>query len=286
MATSSKKVTTPEADDEFDGVALPVLAAGETGTVTKFDIVAKETKPPALYNEDTLLTDMGAAAKFIQDDPELRKQFKASAITGLGTGATRAATIERLKQHKLIQQVAGSKSLEATEKGIAYNNWLKEVYPTAVDVAMTARWEAELGTVALSGGGRAFEERTHEQIRQMVETFKAAAPMSGFTPPPTKENSSMSESSAPRTFSKPTEKMVAYAQSIARNLGIDLPADVETSSEACRAFLDKHKDAAMRPSEKQVNFAQNIAQRKGITVPEEALRDGKKISAWINENKD
>lgn len=228
------------------------------------------------------MADMLAAAKFIDDDPELRKKFASSSVSGLGTGATRAEIIEKLKTHKLM--VASGKTLEGTPKGIAYIAWLKEVYPAAVDVALTAQWEAELGEVAVKGGGKAFEERTYDQIRKMVEIFKAAPPLTGFASTATTEKSSMSESSAP-TYAKPTEGMVRFAHVIARNLGQPLPPEVETDAAACRTYIDTHKDTAMRPSPKQIEFAQSIAQRKGITVPEDVLTEGRKVSKWIDENK-
>ena len=51
-----------------------------------------ETKPPARFNEATLLSAMEGAGKFV-DDEELRDAMREK---GLGTPATRAAIIEGL----------------------------------------------------------------------------------------------------------------------------------------------------------------------------------------------
>lgn len=273
-----------ELDDEFDSGHLPEIVDGETGTIIDIAIQEKKTKPPALYTEDTLIGDMLNAAKFIEDDPELRKQFSRE-ITGIGTAATRAETIEKLKAHKYIALEADKKSFVATQKGIAFFKWLNEVYPTAFDVALTARWEAELSIVAEKGGGKAFEERTYQNIAEMVEILKAAKPMQGLASTTAPENSNMAENGQAPQYTAPTEKMVNFAKVIARNLKIELPPEVETDANACRAFLNEHSASAMRPSPKQLEYAQNIAQRKKLTIPDDVLNDGRKISAWIDENR-
>lgn len=84
--------------------------------------------------------------------------------------------------------------------------------------------------------------------------------------------------------SKPTDKMLEFAKNIAKKIGKPVPDDVMVSFDACKAYLDANKDAAMRPSDKQLNFANVIAERKGLTVPPEALGNGKELSKWIDAN--
>lgn len=280
----AKKPIDEQSEDDFDSGSLPDIKPGETGTIVEFAIQEKKTKPPALYNEDTLIGDMIGAAKFIEDDPELKKQFSRE-VKGIGTASTRAETIEKLKTHKYISVEADKKSLVATQKGIEFYKWLSEVYPSAFDVAQTARWEAELALVETKGGGKTFEDKTYKQIAEMVEVLKAAKPMTGFESQNKTENSTMSENGQTPQYSAPTEKMVNFAKSIARSLKIELPDDVETDATACRAFLNEHSASAMRPSPKQLEYAQSIAQRKKVTLPEDVMNDGRKISAWIDANK-
>lgn len=261
-------------------VSLPDIQDGELATVMSVKLVSKKTEPPEPYTEGLILEDMMDAAKFIQEDPVLRKVLKK--VTGIGTAATRDAVIEKLKEHKYLTKKG--KHIVATDKGLALYQWLKQVYPAAVDVAMTARWEAELAHVEEVGGGPAFEAKVLRELNELIATLKAAPPMA-LTSTNSKE-SSMSDSSAPRTGSgKPTDKMLEYAKSIAKKLGMRIPDDVMTDFEACKTFINDNKDAAMRPSEKQLNFANSIAASKGLTVPPEALANGRELSAWIDENK-
>ena len=70
---------------------MPV-ADGETVRTEDVEAVGLTTKPPARYNEGTLLSAMEGAGKLV-DDEELRE---AMSERGLGTPATRAAIIEGL----------------------------------------------------------------------------------------------------------------------------------------------------------------------------------------------
>jgi DNA topoisomerase-3 len=71
---------------------------GETADVESIECLAEETKPPARMTESTLLSAMDGAGKLIDDDA-LRE---AMAERGLGTPATRAATIEGLISQKYL----------------------------------------------------------------------------------------------------------------------------------------------------------------------------------------
>jgi DNA topoisomerase III len=65
---------------------------GETVRTESVEAKGLKTKPPARYSEATLLGAMEGAGKLIDDD-ELREAMQEK---GLGTPATRAATIEGL----------------------------------------------------------------------------------------------------------------------------------------------------------------------------------------------
>ena len=76
--------------DETPG--LCPVAAGEAVRNVSVEAKAMQTKPPARFTEATLLSAMEGAGKLVDDD-ELRDAMKER---GLGTPATRAATIEGL----------------------------------------------------------------------------------------------------------------------------------------------------------------------------------------------
>ncbi len=81
-----------------DDANLVAVAPGELVATESVDVKALQTKPPARYTEATLLSAMEGAGKLIDDD-ELRE---AMAEKGLGTPATRAATIEGLLTEKYM----------------------------------------------------------------------------------------------------------------------------------------------------------------------------------------
>lgn len=256
--------------------SLPPLTDGEEVRIASIRILSKKTKPPSYYTEGTLLDDMRAAGKFIENDSELKKVLKE--VSGLGTAATRDSIIEGLKTDNYLKLVG--KQLHMTEKGIEFMAWLERVAPSLTDVAMTARWEAELAVVAQRGNGPEFEKRVCDYIKELVIVLKNAPPLNGLstsTSNPSTEKPSMTENDRP-----PTDKMLVYAKRIAAKLGLNVPDDVMVSGKACSAFIDEHKDAASRPTEKQLNFAKSLATEAGIEVPAEALVDGVALSKWID----
>lgn len=259
---------------------LPPIEDGEMGEVLAIDVLERKTRPPTRYTEGTLLDDMKGAAKFVENDPALKKLLKEA--SGLGTAATRDSVIETLKAHGYLEK--SGKYIVTTPKGLAFIEWIEAVLPDAVDVAMTARWEAELGVVAVSGGGAAFERRVADKVREMISIFQKAPPMSAPTTSVTKGTTPMSTSSTPRA-NKPSDKMLEFAKNIANKVGVQVPDEVMVDWDACKAFIDSHKDVAMRPSDKQLNFANSIASNRGLTIPAEVLANGRELSKWIDEHK-
>lgn len=107
------------------------------------DIAEKSTQPPKPYTEGTLLKAMESAGKSIEDD-ELREAMKE---TGLGTPATRAATIERLKQVGYI--TLNGKRLTVTAKGIAAVELIRGAgVELLASPEMTGRWEQRLHQIS------------------------------------------------------------------------------------------------------------------------------------------
>lgn len=103
----------------------------------------KETQPPKPYTEGTLLKAMESAGKQIEDE-ELRDAMKDS---GLGTPATRAAIIERLKHVGYI--VMKGKRIVITQKG---KMAVEVIRGAGVDLLtspeMTGQWERRLNEIA------------------------------------------------------------------------------------------------------------------------------------------
>lgn len=114
---------------------------GQTGRgVAKVGYEARQTTPPKPYTEATLLGDMKAAAKFLTD-PRLREALKEA--EGIGTPATRAATIEKLKDMGYL--VAVKATIRSTDSSRAVVHGLPGVL---VDPGTTAMWEEMLAKIS------------------------------------------------------------------------------------------------------------------------------------------
>ena len=109
---------------------LPAVSEGQTFTVSASK-GEHFTSPPKPYTEDTLLSAMERAGNEDYEEDTEKK--------GLGTPATRAATIEALVKNGYVERVG--KQLKATDKG----KELVTVVPDEVKSAkLTAEWESKL----------------------------------------------------------------------------------------------------------------------------------------------
>jgi DNA topoisomerase III len=122
--------------DEDAEQRLPKLDEGQAVTCAEVEALAKQTKPPSRYNESSLLRAMETAGKLVEDD-EAAEAMKES---GLGTPATRAATIERLIDAAYLEREG--KQLRATPKAIGIIQTLGDHDLTSP--ALTGEWERRL----------------------------------------------------------------------------------------------------------------------------------------------
>jgi len=119
--------------------AICAITPGEAVKTETIEVKENVTKPPARYNEATLLSAMEGAGKLV-DDEELRE---AMAERGLGTPATRAQTIEGLIfEGYLIRQ---GRDLIVTAKGISLITLLRNLKAeTLTKPELTGEWEHKL----------------------------------------------------------------------------------------------------------------------------------------------
>lgn len=151
-------------EDSLPDQILNSLNKGEERPVRSLKANKAKTKPPARYNEATLLTAMESPGKFIEDE-ELRETMKGS---GLGTPATRADIIEKLLHTNYIER--NGKELAPTSKGIQLINI---VAPQLRSPELTAQWEQSLTNIARGKGSRAvfikgIRENTVELVRSVT----------------------------------------------------------------------------------------------------------------------
>ena len=142
-----------------ESAALPDVQRQSRCSIAGAELKEGQTSPPKHYNEDLLLSAMqSAGADSMEDDVER---------TGIGTPATRAATIEKLVQKGFLERKGDRKSkiLLPTEKGRV----LVTVMPEQIQSPeMTADWENKLLRIER---GEMEPEEFMTEIKEMVSSL-------------------------------------------------------------------------------------------------------------------
>lgn len=133
-----------EDSSEEDGLkdqVLPKLNIGDKLKINSVDINKGKTKPPARFNEGTLLSAMENPHKYINVSKDAAKTLNATG--GLGTVATRADIIEKLFNSFYIEK--RGKEIVPTSKG----KQLIELVPSDLkSPLLTAKWESQLEDIS------------------------------------------------------------------------------------------------------------------------------------------
>ncbi len=131
-----------DATDDLKEQILPRIEKGDTLKVKLIAQTSGQTKPPARFNEATLLSAMENPTKYISTgDKKLAETLKATG--GLGTVATRADIIEKLFNSFLIEK--RGKDIHITSKG----KQLLDLVPEELRSPLTtAEWEQKLELIA------------------------------------------------------------------------------------------------------------------------------------------
>jgi DNA topoisomerase III len=163
--------STPGAEREGDGT-LVAVADGETVRTEEIQAHALATRPPARFNEATLLSAMEGAGKLVDDD-ELRE---AMAAKGLGTPATRAQVIEGLINENYM--VRDGRDLIPTPKAFQLMTLLRGLGVAELTMPeLTGEWEHKLAQMERGRLDRdAFMSEIAEMTRHMVERAKGYGP--------------------------------------------------------------------------------------------------------------
>lgn len=140
--------------------------------LTDVEILSLKTKPPARYNEATLLSSMEGAGKFV-DDEEIKKAMG----KGLGTPATRAQIIEGLILDSYIAR--DGRDLISTTNGKALIIDLKAMGIEALTKPeMTGEWEQSLENMER---GKVSRAKFMEEIKAMTSDIIAKMQKSAGT---------------------------------------------------------------------------------------------------------
>lgn len=155
-------------DDKDGGPQLVPISAGETVNADEVLVKSLVTKPPARFNEATLLSAMEGAGKMV-DDEELRA---AMAERGLGTPATRAQIIEGLITEQYLHREG--RELIPSAKAFSLITLLKGLGVNALtSPELTGGWEYKLSRMERGELSReAFMNEIAEMTREVVERAK------------------------------------------------------------------------------------------------------------------
>jgi DNA topoisomerase-3 len=123
-------------DTDSENAQLPKLVENELLEILALDMMERFTKAKPIHTEASLLKAMETSGKEIDDD-EMRQAMR---DCGLGTPATRAATIETLFLRDYIQRE--KKRLVPTDKGLMVYNLVKD--RAIAKVELTGKWEQKL----------------------------------------------------------------------------------------------------------------------------------------------
>ncbi len=161
LAIYGKEAQDDEKEDDKDGKRLVPVKPGEIVKTESADTKGLKTRPPARYSEATLLGAMEGAGKTIDDD-ELREAMQEK---GLGTPATRAATIEGLITEKYM--LREGRELIPTAKAFQLMTLLRGLGVEELSKAeLTGEWEYKLAQMEKGALSR---DAFMREIAQMTE---------------------------------------------------------------------------------------------------------------------
>ena len=131
-----------EDEEDNDDQNLPVINKGDTLKIISLTKTTGKTKPPAPFNEGTLLQAMENPVKYMSEESKTLKKIIGE-TGGIGTVATRADIIEKLFNTFLLEK--NGKDIFITSKG----KQLLELVPEDLkSPALTAEWEQKLGLIS------------------------------------------------------------------------------------------------------------------------------------------
>ncbi|MBM7871794.1 DNA topoisomerase-3 [Clostridium pascui] len=163
-----------DSEEDSSEQILPNLNKGDVLKVIKVSQNQGETKPPAPFNEGTLLSAMENPVKYMNtNDKEIAKTLGETG--GLGTVATRADIIEKLFNTFLIEK--RGKDIFITSKGRQLLNLVPEELRSP---ELTGQWEQKLDYISKGklnkntfiNEMRSYAEKIVGEIKNSEEKFR------------------------------------------------------------------------------------------------------------------
>jgi DNA topoisomerase-3 len=166
MEVYGRRIGVAANKDELVGIS-----AGEKAKAIEVEVKADTTKPPARFNEATLLSAMEGAGKLVDDEA----LAEAMSERGLGTPATRAAIIEGLIAQKYLAR--DGRDLHVTPNGMTLIRLVREMEIDGLSSpALTGEWEYKLRQMEQGELSRdVFMKEIESYTREIVEKARSHA---------------------------------------------------------------------------------------------------------------
>ena len=158
-----------EDEEDKESQELPALKKGDKVSISTVESKKLKTKPPARFNEGTLLSAMEKPHKYVNIDKAHAKTLGETG--GIGTVATRADIIEKLFNMFYIEK--SGKEIIPTGKG----KQLIELVPEELkSPLLTAEWEMELELISKGKKNpKDFTERMRSYAEELVQEVKGSS---------------------------------------------------------------------------------------------------------------
>jgi len=121
----------------------PIPNVNDVIKIDSFNLVESETKPPTQYTTGSLILAMEKAGRLIEDE-ELREQIK---TCGIGTSATRANIIEKLKEKNFILIDNKTQKVSPTPLGKSTIAIISQYDDSLISPIKTADMENDLSAI-------------------------------------------------------------------------------------------------------------------------------------------
>lgn len=257
-------------DEDESNNAVPRMREGDQCPLLAVDISATKTKPPAKFNEVSLLAELENIGKY-EKDPKYRKLLAKS--EGIGTPATRPDTVLSLITHGFMTVSKGIYT--SSPKG---RDLIKSVPLWLSSATLTAVWEDYLIKICetknqsqLQEMRNQFVDRQTKKITELIQHLIATC------------ESLKGEKAIASSAKKPTPNMVSVMKSIAASKKIEIPKEALSDFSSASAFIGAHR------VEKQEGYVFSLSesQKTLFKTVNDSLPDGKKINIdTIKSHKD
>lgn len=254
-------------EDKEEAQKIPPLKKGETVKKVDQKLEEKWTKPPPRYTEGSLVKKL----------EEL----------GIGRPSTYATIMKTIKDRGYV--IKEGNALKPTEAAYELIDYLDKKYHWVVDYDFTKKMEEFLDYVEQKKKDwKEFVKQLYEKTQSSAKSViskkmldyaldlakKHGKDISDIVDDPEKLKQFIDQ----HKETKPTEKQIAYARSLAEKTGLELTEDVLQDKEKIKRWINKAKKEAMKSyqlSEKQKAVLIKNGREDLIDQPEKALK-------WLN----